>query len=159
MGWEQIQPCEIHILATTPETRAWYLTLPQTIRESCHVENRVPRERVFELMTRARVMVGPSLVDGVPNSLYEAMAAGALPIVSPLETIQPIVENERNVLFARNLYPNEIAAALIRAMRDDELVDSVAAENLKLVRRIADRSTIRARVVEFYKELAQRRSL
>ena len=159
MGWEQIQPCEIHILATTPETRAWYLTLPQTIRERCHVEDRVPRERVFELMTRARVMVGPSLVDGFPNSLYEAMAAGALPIVSPLETIQPIVENERNVLFARNLYPNEIAAALIRAMIDDELVDSVAAENLKLVRRIADRSTIRARVVEFYKELAQRRSL
>ncbi len=152
--WSQVQPCEIHILATTPETRQWYLTLPPTIRESCHVEDRVPRARVLDLMSQARVMLAPSLVDGVPNSLYEAMAAGALPIVSPLETIQPIVEEERNVLFARNLYPDEIAGALTRAMKDDRLVDTVAEQNLPLVRRIADRSAIRPRVVEFYKKLA-----
>src|SRR5690242_12929233 len=151
---EQIAPCEIHILATTPETRAWYLALPAAIRELCQIDGRVPRERVFELMTQARVMLAPSLVDGVPNSLYEAMAAGALPIVSPLETMTPLVEHERNVLFARNLYPNEIAAALDRAMTDDQLVDSIAAQNLPLVRRIANRSTIRPLVVAFYKELA-----
>jgi len=152
--WSQIQPCEIHILATTPETRQWYLTLPPTIRESCHVEDRVPRALVLDLMSQARVMLAPSLVDGVPNSLYEAMAAGALPIVSPLETIQPIVEEERNVLFARNLYPDEIAGALTRAMKDNRLVDTVAEQNLPLVRRIADRSAIRPHVVEFYKKLA-----
>jgi glycosyltransferase involved in cell wall biosynthesis len=152
----QIQPFEIHILATIPETRAWYLALPAAIREHCHIDGRVPRDRVFELMTRARVMLAPSLVDGVPNSLYEAMAAGALPIVSPLETIQPVVENERNVLFARNLYPNEIAAALHRAMTDDQLVDSIAAQNLPLVRRIADRTGIRNRVISFYNEVARR---
>jgi glycosyltransferase involved in cell wall biosynthesis len=151
---EHIHQWEIHILATTPESQAWYLALPAAIRERCHMHGRVPRERVLELMTRARVMLAPSLVDGVPNSLYEAMAAGALPIVSPLETIQPVVENERNVLFARNLYPNEIAEALQRAMTDDELVDTVAAQNLPLVRRIANRSIIRPLVVAFYQELA-----
>lgn len=151
---EQIQQWEIHILATTPETEAWYLALPAAIRGRCHMYGRVPRERVLALMTRARVMLAPSLVDGVPNSLYEAMAAGALPIVSPLETIRPIVQAERNVLFARNLYPNEIAGALQRAMTDDELVDAVAAQNLPLVRRIANRSIIRPRVVAFYQELA-----
>jgi glycosyltransferase involved in cell wall biosynthesis len=155
---DQIQQFEIHILASTPETQAWHLALPAAIRERCHIDGRVPRERVFELMTRARVMLAPSLVDGVPNSLYEAMAAGALPIVSPLETIQPLVENERNVLFARNLYPDEIAAALDRAMTDDQLVDTVAAQNLPLVRRIADRATIRQRVVAFYEFAALSKS-
>jgi glycosyltransferase involved in cell wall biosynthesis len=101
-------------------------------------------------------MLAPSLVDGVPNSLYEAMAAGALPIVSPLETIQHVVENERNVLFARNLYPNEIAAALQRAMSDDRLVDRVAEQNLSLVRRIANRREIRKNVISFYQEVARR---
>ena len=119
------------------------------------MHGRVRREQVLELMTRARVMLSPSLVDGVPNSLYEAMAAGALPIVSPLETIQHVVENERNVLFARNLYPNEIAAALQRAMSDDRLVDRVAEQNLPLVRRIANRSAIRRVVVAFYEEIAE----
>ena len=151
---EQIQQYDIHILATTPETEAWYLALPPAIRKVCHMHGRVRREQVLELMTRARVMLSPSLVDGVPNSLYEAMAAGALPIVSPLETIQHVVENERNVLFARNLYPNEIAAALQRAMSDDRLVDSAAEQNLPLVRRIANRSAIRRVVVAFYEEIA-----
>jgi glycosyltransferase involved in cell wall biosynthesis len=99
-------------------------------------------------------MLAPSLVDGVPNSMYEAMAAGALPIVSPLETIRPVVEQERNVLFARNLYPEEIAGALTRAMTDDALVDSAAKHNLELVRRVANRGEIQPRVVKFYNELA-----
>jgi hypothetical protein len=152
---EQIQPYEIHILATIPETRAWFLALPAAIRDRCHIEGRVPRERVFELMTRARVMLAPSLVDGVPNSMYEAMAAGALPIVSPLETIQHVVEHERNVLFARNLYPNEIAGALQRAMTDDRFVDSIAEQNLPLVRRLANRADIRNRVISFYNDVAR----
>lgn len=153
---EQLQQCEVRILATTPEAEAWYLALPPAIRERCQMEGRVPRERALELLTQARVMLAPSLVDGVPNSMYEAMAAGALPIVSPLETIQHVVRNEQNVLFARNLYPQEIADALTKALADDQLVDSIAAQNLTLVRRIANRSTIRPRVVAFYEELVTR---
>jgi hypothetical protein len=152
--WDRIQPCQIYMLAMTPETRMWYRTLPEQIRQFCHVENRIPRDRVLELMVQARVMLAPSLVDGTPNSMFEAMAAGAFPIVSPLETMQPLVENERNVLFARNLYPYEIAEALSRAMSDDALVDSTAERNLKVVRRTADRSKIRPRVIEYYKRLA-----
>ncbi|HMF56808.1 MAG TPA: glycosyltransferase family 4 protein [Pyrinomonadaceae bacterium] len=156
--WAEIQPCEIHMLAMCRETRKWFLTLPEQIRQKCHIEHkRVPRERVLGLMTSARVMLAPSLVDGTPNSMFEAMATGALPIVSPLDTIRPIVKDEQNVLFARNLYPAEIAAALSRAMTDDALVDSVARTNLARVREIADRATIRPRVVEFYEKLAERK--
>ena len=152
--WDQIQPCEIFMFAAIPEVEMWYRTLPDPIREHSHIEPRMPRESVLDLTTRARVMLIPSLVDGTPNSLYEAMAAGALPIVSPLETITPIVESEKNVLFARNLYPEEIAQALVRAMTDDELVDRAAERNLELVRRLADRERIRPRVIRFYEELA-----
>ena len=62
---------------------------------------------------------------------------------------------EKNVLFARNLYPEEIAAQLLRAMTDDALVDNAANENRLLVKRTADRDQIRSRVVEFYENLAQ----
>lgn len=152
---EQIQEWEIHILATTPEVRTWYLALPAAIRERCHMDGRVTREQVFDLMARARVMLAPSLVDGVPNSMYEAMAAGALPIVSPLETIRHVVENERNVLFAQNLYPNEIATALQQAMSDDRLVDNIAEQNLPLVHRIANRQDIRKKVISWYSNFAR----
>jgi glycosyltransferase involved in cell wall biosynthesis len=153
--WERIQPCEIHMLAMTPETRMWFWSLPEEIRASCRTEDRIPRTRTLDLLTRARVMLAPTLVDGVPNSMYEAMAAGALPVISPLETIVPIVSEVENVLFARNLYPSEIAGALVRAMEQDKLVDAAAERNLALVRRIANRPEIRERVIGFYESLVE----
>jgi hypothetical protein len=85
------------------------------------------------------------------------MACGAFPILSPIETVTSVVKNEENVLFARNLYPHEIAEALARAMTDDALVDAAAQRNLELVGRIANREVIRPRVIEFYEELATKR--
>jgi hypothetical protein len=153
--WERIQPCEIYMLSMNAEAKMWFWALPEEIIQRCHPSERLPRMRVLELMTHARVMLAPSLVDGTPNSMFEAMAGGAFPIVSPLDTIRPVVEDERNVLFARNLYPQEIAAALTLAMTDDALVDRAAESNLTLVRRIANRADIRARVLKFYEWLAQ----
>jgi glycosyltransferase involved in cell wall biosynthesis len=153
--WDQIEPCEIYMLVmTVPGTRMWYWSLPEKIRRHCHVEDRIPREKLIELLLQSRVMLAPSLVDGIPNSMLEALAAGAFPIVSPLDTISRVVKYEDNVLFARNLYPNEIADALLRAMTDDDLVDRAAKRNLELVREIADRSRIGPRVAKYYETLA-----
>ena len=155
LAWDKIQPCEIYILAITPEVREWFLSIPAAIQRHCHIEGRISRIEVLSLMKRARVLLIPSLIDGIPNSLYEAMAMGAFPVVSPLETIQPIVENEKNVLFARNLYPEEISAALIRAMNNNALVDQSAQNNLSLVKSIADRATIKTKVVKYYADLTR----
>jgi hypothetical protein len=151
--WGEIQPCEIHMLSMTAESRMWFWSLPESIRKSTHQHGRISRAEVLRLMPRARVMLAPALIDGVPNSLYEAMASGAFPILSPLETIVPVVRDEENVLFARNLYPHEIAAALTRAMTDDALVDAAATRNLELVSRIANREIIAPRVVQYYESL------
>jgi glycosyltransferase involved in cell wall biosynthesis len=152
--WDRLPPCEIHMLATVSETRMWFHALPPEIKAACRIDDRIPREDVLRLMGRARVMLAPSLVDGTPNSMFEAMATGAFPVMSPLDTIRPLVSDERNVLFARNLYPDEIGAALVRAMTDDILVDLAAERNLTLVRELADRTTIRPRVVKLYETVA-----
>ena len=154
MVWDTIKPCEFYFLAATPDVRDWYWTLPDEIRAHCHIADRIPRPEVFSLLGRARVMLAPSLVDGIPNSLYEAMACGAFPIVSPLETIRSLPVDESNVSFVRNLYPHEIAEALCRALTDNALVDRAATRNRELVRRVADRAAIRPRVVEYYQTLA-----
>jgi glycosyltransferase involved in cell wall biosynthesis len=153
-AWDSIRPCELHLLAATPEVVNWWLSLPEEIRSQSRVRERIPRGEVLSLLQNARVMLAPSLIDGVPNSLYEAMACGAFPIVSPLASIASAVAEEDNVLFARNMYPGEIARALTRAMQDDGLVDSAAVNNRALVERLADRDAIRPRVVRFYESLA-----
>jgi hypothetical protein len=78
-------------------------------------------------------------------------------VLSPLDTIRPLVRDGENVLFARNLYPDEIGAALVRAMHDDALVDAAAERNLGLVRALADRDVIRPRVLNLYECIASRR--
>jgi len=152
-AWNEIKPCRIYMTASTPETETWFWTLPVEIRKSCTLVQRIPQNELMELMKKARVLLAPSLVDGTPNSLYEAMINGAFPIVSPLDTIKPIVKNKVNVLFARNLYPKEISQALVRAMSDDALVDNAAKNNLRLVKKIASRRIISKRVVEYYNYL------
>lgn len=154
--WDRLPPCEIHLLATVPETRMWFHTLPEEIKRVCRIDDRIPRGELLQLMGRARVMLAPSLVDGTPNSMFEAMATGAFPVLSPLDTIRPLLRDGSNVLFARNLYPGEIGEALVRAMTDDALVDSAAERNLSLVRELADRTTIRPRVVGLYETMASR---
>ena len=155
--WHRLPPCEVHLLAMVPETRMWFQALPADIKQSCRIDDRIPRRELLRLMGRSRVMLAPSLVDGTPNALFEAMATGAFPIVSPLDTITPLVRNAHNVMFARNLYPNEVGEALVRAMTDDALVDDAAERNLGLVRELADRSVIRPRVLGLYEAIGARR--
>ena len=155
LAWDSIKPCTIHISATSPETASWLQALPEDARMSLQITSRIPREEMIALMRRSRVMLAPSLVDGVPNVLLEAMAYGAFPIVSPLDTITPVVSQGNNVLFARNLYPSEIAEALRRAMSDDRLVDAAAKRNRELVSMIAGRKDISKRVIEYYLDLVK----
>ena len=154
LAWPMIAPCTIHMLAVSDEPRAWIRTLPADLQGTITAETRVPRSRSLMLMGRARVMLAPSLIDGTPNTMFEAMASGALPVVSPLDTIRGVVADGVNVLLARNLYPGEIADAMVKAMTDDALVERCAAANIEHVRRLADRATIAPRVVAYYEGLA-----
>lgn len=155
IAWPRIPPVTVQVLAATEETRSWIARLPTEIRERFVVHDMLRQSAVLEIFADARLMLAPSLIDGVPNVMLEAMAAGALPIVSPLETITPIVSADENVLFARNLYPDEIAAAIIQGMLDDRFVDSAWPANRRIVESFADRAEIRARVIGYYDSLVR----
>lgn len=151
--WNQISPCKLVMTACNDEAKAWFQALPENIRSCTVLEERIPHEQLLDIMGRSRVVLAPSLIDGVPNTLYESMATGAFPIFSPLETFRDLLKAGQNILYARNLYPCEIAEALVKSMDDDVLVDKAAELNLQLVRSLADRSVIRRDVVSFYNSI------
>ncbi|MBB6485571.1 glycosyltransferase family 4 protein [Rhizobium lusitanum] len=155
--WEQIQPCRIEMIwMVQPDIKIWYEKMfPPHIKIHCPTAGRLTREETLKRIASARVMLAPSLSDGIPNTMMEAMALGAAPLVSPLDTIAPVVKNEENVLFARNLYPDEIGEALVRLMTDDQLVDRMASNNLVRVREMADRQQVKLRALSFYETIAE----
>jgi glycosyltransferase involved in cell wall biosynthesis len=150
---------EIHLLMTD-FTVEWYLAkMPQRLRDVCHLHKHLPKDEVLALLKRARVMIAPSIADGTPNSMLEAMLFGVLPIMSPLESIKEWITDEENGLLVNAIDPNEIANALSRALADDQLVQRARTANLQIILERANRQTISAKVSDYYREIVSRKSI
>jgi glycosyltransferase involved in cell wall biosynthesis len=84
----------------------------------------VPHDQVGGLLAAADAVAVPSVrdergnVDGLPNVLLEAMAAGCVIVASRVGGIPDVVEPERNGLLVPPGDPPALAAAL-RRLRDD----------------------------------------
>ena len=154
LAWDAIAPVRCVLTAADKEIENHIRLLPEHIQRRITVLTRIPHSEMLRLMRTARVMLAPSLVDGLPNSMLEAMAAGALPVVSPLPTIAPFAADGENVFYARNLYPEEISAALVRALTAPNAEDIVQANRAR-VKDIANRDAIAPKVLEVYIELAK----
>lgn len=150
---------EIHLVMCSKQVVTWLRKMPESIQQRCHCHGRLPQSELFDMLGRTRVMIAPSLSDGTPNVMLEAMAAGALPLMSPVESIQEWIEDGRNGLLSHALYPTQIAAALRRAIRDDELYESAKRINWELVTQRANRTVVREQVLNYYRSLVSAKSL
>ena len=71
---------------------------------------------VLSLFRRAEVSVSITDKDGTPNSLLEAMAAGAIPVCSDLPSIREWIEDGKNGYLAAFDSPQDVAEALQLAL-------------------------------------------
>lgn len=156
IAWPDIQPARVVALMTSFDMTRELRHLPRRMQSAFTVMVQIPQPDVLSIMARARLMVAPSLVDGLPLSTVEAMASGAVPLVSPLPSLAPVFKDDGHVLFADNENPEDIARQMVRAMTDDALVDRIAATNREYGREIADRAVYGPRIVDFYKALLDR---
>lgn len=91
------------------------------------------RQAMATLFQMADVAVSPSNHDGTPNTLLEAMACGAFPIVGDVESVREWIADGRNGLLCNPNDVDSIARALVRALGDDDLRRRAAAENRDIV--------------------------
>jgi glycosyltransferase involved in cell wall biosynthesis len=148
-----IQIYEIHLVMASLAVRAWLRQMPQAFQDRCRVHDALPQRELFELYGRARVVLSPSLSEGTPNIMLEAMAAGALPVMSPIDSIQEWITDGENGLLAHALYPDKIAAALQRALTDASLFERAQRLNWEIVSQRANRQIARKQVVAYYQSL------
>lgn len=105
---------------------------------------------VLSLFWRARAFIAMTVNDGLPSSLCEAMAAGALPVHSDLESVAEWIKDGENGILTPPEDVDAIAAALRRVVSDDALLDSAAVLNRKAVNENLRFGDVRKRVLQLY---------
>ncbi len=92
----------------------------------------LPRREFLDLLAKARVFVAFPRHDATSVALLEAMALGAVPVLSDTPSAREWVLNGVNGLLARS--ERELALALKRALEDDKLLERAREINPRLVR-------------------------
>ena len=109
-----------------------------------------PHAEMAALFRSAQVVVSPTIHDGTPNSLLEAMACGCFPVAGDLESIREWILPEKNGLLVDAGSPQALAAAILRGLNDAALRSQAAEINARLIAERAEYSACMARAAEFY---------
>ena len=114
---------------------------------------RLSQVELAEHLRRAQVMVSPSVHDGTPNSLLEAMACGCFPIAGDLESIREWITPGKNGLLLDATDPSALADAIVEALEDANLRRRAAGLNQRLIMERAEYTRCMAQVGDFYERV------
>jgi glycosyltransferase involved in cell wall biosynthesis len=118
------------------------------------VTEKYSRDEVFSLLRRAEASVSITDQDGTPNSLLEAMAAGAIPVCGDLPSIREWIEHGGNGFLAAYDDPAAVAAALRLALGlSDAEREAIQGANRRAVATRADRAATGRQAAERFGQL------
>jgi len=89
-------------------------------------------QNVFYLLSKARLLILPSLAEGVPNIILEAMAMSTVVVATPVGGIPDIVKEGTTGFLIREPTPHSLAQRMIEAMDSREL-DAISLRASRLV--------------------------
>jgi glycosyltransferase involved in cell wall biosynthesis len=104
----------------------------------------------------ADVMVLPSLTEGSPNVLLEAMACGVPSVATEVGGVPEIVSNEKEALLVPARAPIQLAAAISRVLREPELRAGMVVRSLEAIRRSHSLESRSAALMRIYNEASLR---
>lgn len=143
-------------MAAQPEALDWIERLK--IREAVQLLPTLPQAQLWELFLRADAFVSPSVHDGTPNSLLEAMACGCLPIVGDIESMREWITPGVNGLLVDSSRAQSLAEAVLLALKNPTLRRTAAERNQQIISERADLNKVRLQVVEFYNSIVARQT-
>jgi glycosyltransferase involved in cell wall biosynthesis len=155
------------VLAQKPEARfrcasmagdTQALAWVQQLGLAGHVEllEQMPHEQMAGVFRAAQVVVSPSIHDGTPNTLLEAMACGCLPVAGDLESIREWITPEENGLLIDPADPAALAGAILRGLNDAALRERAATRNAALIAERGEYKQNMKRAEAFYDVVVRR---
>ncbi len=116
-----------------------------------------PFDRMPELYAASAVMVSIPEADGMPNTTYEAFAAGCPIVASDLTTYDGVLDDGRTGLRVRGDDADQVAQAILRLLEDDSLRQRIIANGRAVVRARGNINIEMAKLERLYYHLLQGR--
>jgi glycosyltransferase involved in cell wall biosynthesis len=138
-----------------PVAQKWVRRL--AIEDSVRLLPSVPRERMADLFRLASISVSPSLHDGTPNTLLEAMACGCFPVAGDIESVREWITDGVNGLLCDPTEPELLALAIIPALGDIGMRDIAREHNVRLIAQRAEYGKVMQQAEEFYFRIVERK--
>lgn len=122
------------------------------VQENTFLLPKLTQPQLWGLLKKAQVFVSPSSHDGTPNTLLEAMACGCFPVAGQIESLEEWIEDGLNGLLVDPRDPNELANAILKALKDHELRNSAAVYNRSLIIERAASESTQPKIDSFYQQ-------
>jgi glycosyltransferase involved in cell wall biosynthesis len=116
-------------------------------------------EDSLRLHGRARVSVGVNISDGLPLSSMEAALMGSFPVQTDTSCVGERLSNGVGTLLVPPDDIEGIAAAIRRAVTDDELVNHAAQVNISYISENLSVETVRQQVIAMYEQIYSQRRI
>ena len=114
---------------------------------------RIPYEDMPLWLNLSALVVMVPESDGMPNTLLEAMACGAVPVLRELPQYRELIRDNVNGKYV-SATAESVARGVVALLQADEQRKEMASVNLSLVREVADQSKEMHRMEQWYYKLA-----
>ncbi len=115
---------------------------------------RVDTQQMPALYQSAHVMLNPSRVDNMPNSVLESLASGVPVVSTNVGGIPFLVEHEKNVLLVPPQNSKAMTEAVCHLLKDDELTNNLTRAGLALVQQFSW-PVVREQWLDVYQQVIQ----
>lgn len=146
----------IKIYSATPDVviAAELLAQETKLQIICYPHGKpLDHDQILSMHGNARVSMGIGISDGVSTSFLEALVMGSFPIQTCTACADEWVEDGLSGFIVPPDDPQTIAARLIRALKDDALVDRAAEINWRTAQARLEKQKVSSTIAGIYRDI------
>jgi glycosyltransferase involved in cell wall biosynthesis len=125
----------------------------ESLNSPFRIAEEMSREEFIDLNLKSLITININDTDGMPNSILEGMANGAIPIASNKSCLNDIIENNENGFLLNPYDINEISNCIKWIVNNKSLLEDIRIKNQQLIISRYNFEEYRDQIQRFYKSL------
>ncbi len=125
--------------------------------ESLTVTGFVDYDHLKEYYNEMKLYVLPTYAEGIPSTIFEAMACGTPVLTTPVGGIRDVIKEGKTGFLLKSNEPRHIADRIVQLLDDPELLERVSANAYKYVRGNFNAEKVRESWQRIFQNLADRK--